>query len=155
MTMTDAGLSPLVTYQGEQAIHFQGRKLGHGTTESPDNHRWLEIDIYQTQAGQYVVEKVGMSVVYHSPGASCGSRGSREEFTQTDAHDLVPCQRCKPKAVVGDTIVLEEEKHETFVSATPEEMVRTLLPHVALRALREAARNDDVLQEKFFVKEVE
>ena len=150
MTVTDE----IVTYQGEQAFRFHGRKLGHATTESPDNHRWLEIDIYQTEAGSYIVEKIGMSVVYHSPGASCGGRGTEEIFSEEDRHELVACHRCKPKISIGDPIVLERNKHETFVSASPEEMVRTLLPHVALRALREAAHNDPILQEKFFVKEV-
>jgi len=155
MTMTDSGLSEFVTYDGSREVTFVGRKIGHASTESEKSHRWLEIDIYRTQAGAYVVEKIGMSVIYHRIGASCGSRGASEVFQQEDYRELVPCPNCKPTASVGDTIVLEREKHETFVSHTAEEMVRDLLPNVALRALRSAAHAEPELKSKFFVQEVQ
>lgn len=152
MTMTH---DEITTYQGENEYKFRGVRLAHATTESQDNHRWLEIDIYRTQAGTYVVEKIGMSVVYHAEGARCGSRAFNYVFKEDDRAELVPCPRCKPSARPGDIVRMEDEKHETFVSNTAEEMVVTLLPHVSLRALREAAQNDDSLRQTFFVREVQ
>lgn len=47
----------------DQTLRFEGDLLGHATTHEPGRSRWHEVSIYKTSLGEYVVHKVGRSIV--------------------------------------------------------------------------------------------
>jgi hypothetical protein len=52
-------------------IEFNGLLIAEASTERVDDPRWTEIQIYRTDGGQYVVHRVGRSVVYHVADGPC------------------------------------------------------------------------------------
>jgi EXLDI family protein len=72
---SERGRSPLVggtaemqsyeLHDGPRIVRFQGTHLARKTSDDGDRLRWLELDIYRTRAGKYIVHQVGKTVVYH------------------------------------------------------------------------------------------
>lgn len=82
-------------------IEFEGELIGEATTETDSSPRWTEIRIYKTAAGNYVVERVGVSLVYHDPDAGCASGVIKpvSALSADDRNVLEPCERCRPGAI--------------------------------------------------------
>lgn len=97
-------------------VEFTGTKLGHATSEMHKRQaRWSEITIYKTDAGTYIVHKVGHSRVFHKPGAQCSKKG----VTVKPTLDLIPCRRCVPYHT--DALVsVETDRASVSVAERPE-----------------------------------
>lgn len=139
-------------------LAFEGRLIGEATTETPESPRWTEIRIYKTRGGNYVVERVGVSLVYHAPDAPCASGVSKtasQVLGDEDLRDLEPCERCTPPSVETSppTARFKVETDRHSASSTG---VRGVVPALTLRrengseyisnvaqaALTEALHND-------------
>ena len=140
-----------------------GQLIGEASTETPESSRWTEIKIYKTVGGSYIVERVGVSLVYHDADAPCASGVSRTVAdVLDDDRELEPCERCRPsdiydtknKVSLSHRIKVETDRHSA--SATD---VRGVVPALTLRrdngseyvsnvaqaALTEAIHNDPEL----------
>lgn len=86
---------------------FNGRLLGHATTERENSYRWTEIDIYRTDGGNYIISRLGKSLVYHAGDSECTSMGIpiKGERIREEAE---PCERCDPKIPEDDDFDPEE-----------------------------------------------
>jgi hypothetical protein len=42
---------------GDRALRFVGRQIGHGTSEDPSVDTWLEVCVFATSSGRFVVQK--------------------------------------------------------------------------------------------------
>jgi len=67
------------------------------------------MDLYRTTAGQYVLAKVAVSLLYHL--GSCAiveEHHLRPVSAATLVFDAVPCERCDPSAVEDNALVYPE-----------------------------------------------
>lgn len=137
---------------------FSGRLLGHATTEREDSFRWTEIDIYKTDGGNYIIVRLGKSLIYHEGDSECTTMGVpiKGERIRRDAE---PCERCDPKVPEDDDFDPEElfVAEKTFCGAEivedPKKVADALstwdkgkqmrrLSSVASEALHKAAATD-------------
>lgn len=140
---------------------FEGQLIGEATTETPEAPRWTEIRIYKTVGGNYVVERVGVSLVYHVADAPCASGVSKtigQLLEDDDLRELEPCERCQP-ASIDDLPTNARVKVETDRYSADAVPVRGVVPALTLRrdngseyvsnvaqaALTEALHNDPEL----------
>lgn len=151
-------------FNGEQEINFTGEEIGFATTQDRrmSKIRWTDITIYRTQGGKYVVEKVGVSDVFHALDSACKRQNWIEQEYDAD-EGLRPCPDCRPSTT--GRVFVEQDRHTTHVSETAEGCVASMhnrdddkveyLPNVAERALHEAARADEAIRQAFLVKEID
>lgn len=125
--------SKVICLQGATgSVEFQGRLLERVTTESDDDPRWLELEVYQVTdgTGRYVLYSVGKSVIYHQANSIC-NRGALRKTSDADwPEDAESCWRCHPadwKQVPSGTVFrLEIDRPTTFVCNTPAEVIENL-----------------------------
>lgn len=147
-----------------EEIQFNGDKLAHSTTETSDSVRWIEIEIYKTQSGRYVIHRIGVSLVYHKYNGPCVGKGVKTRLSELDG-DVVPCKDCRPprRSMHGydedqDLLVsAEQDRHTADVCSANEVqdclMVRPyrgqpFLSSPARKALDQAIAADPSLSEK-------
>lgn len=153
------GLATIRVHDQHQVLEFKGERIGFASTETPDTVRWTEIEIYRTESGNYVIHRIGASVVYHDAAAPCAS-GSLTTPARLLAEpgdmDHEPCERCRPPAITkmdpNRQIRREADRHSADAVRTVEDLVKKLLlqrPNgtsylsaVARDALAQAARTD-------------
>lgn len=149
-------------YNGEQEFVFVGDLIGFGTTRTDDKIRWTEISVYRTRGGKYIIEKVGVSDVFHALDSSCKRQNwAKEEFDP--AEGLRPCPRCNPKTY--GQVYVEADRHSTHVTDTPKGAVQSVynrdkdgvefMTIVGHQALIEAAKNDKAIRQEYLVQEIE
>lgn len=149
------------TKDGPRRISFVGWSLGEASSapagEFPS--RWTELRLFKTVGGQYILEKVGCSDVFHNE--SCPTepgkprRGKRWDSLwdaiPEDADDIddpaaifVPCERCSPSF---DDVPVWVEKDiystSTFQTATDvlQALYRPDTRNTASKYLSRVARN--------------
>lgn len=81
-------------------IRFNGRMIGKASTQREGGGpRWTDITIYVTEAGSYVIQREGVSLVYHRAESSC--RGGELVRNEDILEDSVPCSVCQPPNIDG------------------------------------------------------
>lgn len=140
-------------------IVFRGVKLGSSSTEKDDSLRWTEIHIYRTDGGNYVIERLGRSLIYHVRGASCDSSHGMKVRGTSLSEESEPCPSCKPLAPEDDGFDDDSVfSHETTMSSVEwvdraedvhdalsiydKRRKVTRISYVASQALQSAAAND-------------
>jgi len=138
---------------GNRVLRFEGRHLAHSSSNRHGSSRWIEFDLYKTNAGSYVLSRVGVSKVYHSSVCSLVSRyGLHEAIWPELSEDAVPCEDCAPDTT-HPVIYPEEYRHWTLVAEEPDAVLDALykedpvngsryLTRVAERLLQLAAAQD-------------
>ena len=110
-------------------VKFTGTLLARESTETDTSMRWLELELYRVGAGQhtgqYVLHRVGQSIVYHRP-KTCGY-GVSVAGAQVPL-DAEPCPICQPP-VDCDTVEvwIESPRHKVIVCPTPQSVEKALL----------------------------
>jgi hypothetical protein len=137
---------------------FTGRHLAHSDSirHGNDPPRWVEMDLYRTDAGTYVLDRAGHSRVYHVFDGPC-DRGVRVPARRLRP-DAVPCPDCHP--IPGQPAYdAEETRHEVTPCATAADVVSALVtmrktgppaPFLSLparRLLELAAETDEGIRE--------
>lgn len=137
---------------GNRVLRFEGRHLANSSSRRAGSPRWIEFDLYKTEAGSYVLSRVGVSHVYHSVVCPLVQRyGLHEADSSALTVDSVPCDDCNPDGL--DPVVFPETfRYWTLVSEEPEAILDALykedhngaryLTRVAERLLLEAAAQD-------------
>lgn len=76
-------------------IQFHGRMIGKASTQREGGGpRWTDITIYVTEGGKYVIQREGISLVYHRADSSC--RGGELVTNEQITEESVPCSICRP-----------------------------------------------------------
>lgn len=116
-------------------VKFTGTLLADESTETDSSMRWLELELYKIEqgqhSGQYVIHRVGQSVVYHRP-KTCGyGTATGWENVPMDAE---PCPTCKPSSPVARgselkeyEVWLESPRHRVIVCPAPRDVEKALL----------------------------
>jgi hypothetical protein len=76
-------------FDQDRCLRFTGVLLGEASSQRPGKPRWTEVQIFKTQADQYVVHRVGRSslpneVDWHSSNVAEDPRGAVEFLHQVD-----------------------------------------------------------------------
>lgn len=148
-----------VVRNGVQELEFEGDLLSLASTERDDSVRWTEIKIYKTQGGNYVVQTLGVSVVYHAEGSKCTKKGKEMEGFKLPL-DSEPCTRCNPDNSPGHddhtVFIMERNLSSAKVVEDPKRIQEAMtsydngrkmydLSPVAKEALNSAAAKDPAL----------
>lgn len=139
----------------DRVLEFVGEKIGHASSEGPHSLRWTEIEIYKTEAGNYVVHRIGVSLVYHSlngRGKNCRSGRTVEAADVARDIDAEPCPDCQPDLDAVSRVRQETDRHSAEAVSGAQDLVRALsltrdngmtyLSAVAREALLKAAEKD-------------
>lgn len=148
-----------VVRNGVQELEFTGEELSHASTERDDSVRWTEIKIYKTQGGNYVIQTLGVSVVYHAEGSRCTKKGAETPGYKLPL-DSEPCLKCTPDNDPGHddhTIyIMERNLSSAKVVEDPKRIQEAMTTYdngrkvydmspVAKEALNQAAAKDPAL----------
>lgn len=152
---------------GKRILRFQGKKLAHSSSQTKQSIRWVEFAIYRTDSGKYVVERVGMSIVYHSVHCAVLRRngGPTDALpSETISDRMVPCEECFPNKEEEQYLVPENIRHRAQVCISAENVISSLkqfdannteyLTNVALRLLEQAAEVDPLIADAFYIEEI-
>lgn len=150
-------------------IEFSGKKLGWSSTEKDESLRWTEIHIYKTNGGNYVIERLGQSLIYHVQGTECSQGHGYKIRGSNLSPESEPCPRCNPKVPEDSGFdAAQQFVHESRMSSA--EVVErvddlhdalsmydrkrrvTRISHVAAQALQNAAANDPELLQSIIRK---
>ena len=144
-------------------IEFDGELLG----EAPDSDRgprWTRLRLFKTDAGVYVLEKAGMSVVVHAP--KCPDIiGSLPRFQEVhpgaDPADGTwwICERCGNTAIRDITkLLVETNRYWATITPDPAQVVDALyrrkngarsMPRISLDLMDQAGEKDPTILEAF------
>lgn len=115
-------------------VRFTGTLLAEETTETSSSLRWLELELYRVdegqKSGQYLLHRVGQSVVFHKPD-TCGYGVPTSWSSVPD--DAEPCSVCQPlEPFLSETgaqyeVWMESPRHKIIVCASPADLERALL----------------------------
>jgi hypothetical protein len=152
-------------------LEFAGRMIGKSSTRIGDDPRWTDITIYVTAGGQYIVQKEGVSLVYHRADASC--RGGKVVTNPQIIEGSAPCRDCHPPSLAQLDEIRENSgpegdparyRREVTLSSgrvtdDPSKVVPLLfyqgrLTTVAAEAFQIAASNDKRLAEVYNQKRI-
>jgi hypothetical protein len=75
-----------------RTVHFTGELLAESTTQRDDAPRWTEMELYRKTDGEYLLHRLGQSVVYHELEGPC-DRGTATRGPDLPA-DAEPCHQC-------------------------------------------------------------
>lgn len=146
-----------------RVIEFEGELLG----EVPDSNRgprWTRLRLFRTDAGAYILEKAGMSVVVHAPGCP-DIMGPLPRFQE--AHPGADpadgtwwiCERCGTNAVRDiTTMLVETGRYWATIAQSPAQVVDALyrrkngarsMPRISLDLLDVAGKTDPSILEAF------
>lgn len=154
-----------VIRNGVQEMEFLGDMLSHVSTERDDSVRWTEIKIFKTQGGNYVIQTLGVSVVFHAEGSRCTKKGQELLGSQLP-EDAEPCVRCGPLDQGEDrTFIMERNLSRAKVVEDPSRLEEAMVSYdngrkvydtspVAKEALNKAAAKDPALLNQIITRVV-
>lgn len=146
---------------GDRILEFTGELLAESTSQRRGNNRWIEFELYRTRAGDYVLARIGCSVVFHAPG--CGLV-SQYRLKIGEIHpQATPCENCSPGRN-EDVLYPEKMRYWAQVMKQPSAVLEALykwdaegakyLTHVAQRLLEEAADADPRIAEAYRIEHI-
>ena len=137
---------------GNRTLYVDGELLGSSTSYRHGSTRWIEFKLYKTISGQYVLSRIGVSIVYH--GAACGlviNYNLQEMSRENLELNSIPCERCSPDDSI-ELIFPEKNRYWAQVSEQPSAVLDALykyddngaryLTNVAQRLLEDSAKKD-------------
>lgn len=144
--------------------HFEGRLLSEASSREPHKPRWIEFKLFKTSNGNYILSRVGMSVLYHSKTCKTSSRNN---LKKVERHELpegsLPCLECG--ASEAAEVFPETHRYFALRTTTAKGVLAALiqyddnnseyLTNVAVDLLTDAAVLDDAIDEVFFDRVIE
>jgi hypothetical protein len=151
---------------GVQTWKVKGILLSSSSSRSPGKPRWVEFQLYRTPTGQYVVGRVGYSLLFHSDDCSLVTRNrlsAVDEGTLSSAAQ--PCEKCRPARIDPRGVYPETPRYWAVQCETPEAVIASLtqrdtnnskyLTNVAKNLIIAAAVNDLALHKAFYEISIE
>jgi hypothetical protein len=137
---------------GSRTLQFNGRLLGESSSWRRGSTRWIEFKLFKTENGSYILSRVGVSIVFHTPTCPLVKRYGLKEGSLDDLHtDAIPCEECNPSFDLP-IIFPETDRNWAQVSEDPDAVLDALykydaggaryLTNVAQRLLERASLND-------------
>jgi hypothetical protein len=138
---------------GNRTLYVDGELLADSTSYRRGSTRWIEFKLYKTVGSQYVLSRVGVSIIYHGAACELVSNYNLQEASRENLElNSIPCERCSP----DDSIALifpEKNRYWAQVSEQASAVLDALykyddggaryLTNVAQRLLEDAAKKDE------------
>ena len=152
---------------GSRILQFEGSLLANSTSWREGSYRWVEFRLYKTQSGNYVLSRVGQSLLYHLPHCKIVSRTSLREVPRSELdRDAEPCDLCQPETQPTFPIICPERpRYHAQVCEGAEAVMDSLyrqdpagsryLTLVAARLLDEASERDDEISDAYRVETIQ
>lgn len=151
---------------GPRLITFEGELLGAVSSRRVGASRWTEMQIFKTIGEQYVLEKVGKSVVTHNPGCK-EIIGKLPRFQEAhpgaDPDEGFEYHECVPEQYDFTQLLVEEDRYWATITSNPDKIVDALyrkrdgarhLPRVSLELLLAAEAYDDALAASWRIERI-
>ena len=149
----------------ERIVTFDGELLAEVTSERPNAPRWMELRLYKTESGTYLLEKVGGSKMVHAPGCS-EPYGDLPRFQEVHpgkdpfSPEFWMCETCLRRPAEADITAVEIEEPRFWASWTedPNGIIDQLyrsrdgartLQRMSVDLLEEASLHDEVMAKAF------
>lgn len=115
-------------YDGPRILEFSGKLIAYSDSYRRHSLRWIEFFLYLTNGNQYVVSRVGRSLVYHLPDCHVAvSNRLPEESRGMLQDDNEPCPECNPHLSSLPLVSFEREKYRAEVCKDRGEVIRFLV----------------------------
>lgn len=115
---------------GREIYRFEAKVIASATSQRAGVMRWSELVVYQLPSGQYIVSKIGRSVLAHRPDCILANDEMvpwLEAGEEAQVHRF-PCLTCNP--LIGDQMdpqTLLEPSRYTLLRARDETELRDVL----------------------------
>jgi hypothetical protein len=137
---------------GNRTLYVDGELLSSSTSYRTGSTRWIEFRLYKTVGNQYVLSRVGVSIVYHGAACSLVANYNLEESPYEElTSEHLPCERCSPDSS-APIVFPEKNRYWAQVSEHPSAVLDALykyddngaryLTNVAQRLLENASKVD-------------
>lgn len=105
-------------------VAFTGEHLLSETTDTPDERKpqWLDIDVWRTERGAFVVRRSVEHRVSHRD-RNCVKLRGYDIVTTTPEDDPLPCKTCSPDGTMASVLWGAEARITVDVYKTPEELI--------------------------------
>ena len=148
-----------------RTLKFEGELLGKSTSWRSGSFRWIEFSLYKTKKGQYILSRVGVSLIYHVAACPLVERYGLTEMDVAElATNATPCPECHPTLNVP-YVFPEKYRNWALVSEEPEAILEALykyddsgaryLTNVAARLLEMASEEDAALDAAYRVEYID
>jgi len=158
-------MAALEVQDGSRRISFEGEMIASVSSRSTAKPRWSEYRLYRTVNGQYLLEKVGVSVMIHRPGCpEIIERLNRfqDRYPGRDPEEgFWYCETCCRGPVDITSLLVETDRHWVSITTDPTQIVDALyrrkdgarhLPRLSLDLLEQASRVDEKIADAFRVE---
>jgi hypothetical protein len=150
---------------GARTLKFEGQLLGQSSSYRRGSDRWIEFALYKTRGGEYILARVGVSLVFHSAICPLVARyGLQEAEVDKIRDDAVPCEECSPD-FEEPLLYPEKFRYWTLRSREPEAVLDALyksgndgikyLTKVAERLLNDAALEDTEIDQIYRIEYIQ
>lgn len=137
---------------GRRTLQFEGSLLGESTSWRTGSFRWIEFKLYRTLGGQYILYRVGVSLVFHVAACPLVKKyGLQEENPDVLSESATPCPECHP-TFSAPVVFPEKYRHWAAITEDAEAVMDALykyddngsryLTKVAERLLDQASEVD-------------
>lgn len=145
-----------------EALWVKGEILSHVSSRVREP-RWVEFTLFKSVTDQYVVERVGKSIVFHNEDCYLVNKNhlSSVPYSEVPAN-YVPCNKCRPSRIDLEGLYPERDRPYLITCETPRGVIRFLeqvddddlryLTNIARKLLSEAAEKDSGIYEAFTVR---
>lgn len=110
-----------------QATNFNGEKLLSDTTDDGRKRSFVDMTIYRTHAGAYIVHRVIRYRIRHLSDR-CSNLGDNLMPRDATDDDTVPCGRCNPNRVEDGGFGVED-RSQVLIATTPARLAEVLADH--------------------------
>ena len=144
-----------------RTLQFEGVHLSHSSSRRTDSPRWIEFDLYRTESGQYVLSRVGISMIYHTRSCRLVEQyGLHAAPAAVLTIESQPCDKCTPViAADNDQIYPENDRSWAQVCASVGAVLRAVqrrdeqgsyfYTRVARFLLEEASQHDAAIDQQY------
>lgn len=147
-------------------LRFEGVKLAESSSRDY-KPRWIEFTLYKTTGGQYIIERVGRSIVFHRGTCRTVEKNNLSSVYCTDIpSDHEPCEWCRPSRIDLDGLYPERERPYYIECKTAKGVVRELtsqdrdndteyITNVARKLLDDASKMDADIHDHYKIRTIE
>jgi hypothetical protein len=153
-------------FDSARILQFEGVHLSHSSSHRTGVPRWIEFDLYRTEVGQYVLSRIGVSMIYH--GGYCRlveDYGLHSAPAATLTLEAVPCEKCHP-TIHEDNDLVYPETSRPWAQVCPnagavlraiqreDDAGNRYLTRVARNLLEEASHHDAAIDRSYRIQVV-
>jgi hypothetical protein len=147
---------------GTRILQFEGTRIASSSSQRPGAYRWIEFNLFRTIGGQYILSRIGHSLLFHQEPCLVIKRNNLKPGDAVEG--AMPCDLCSPSLTNGVAVFLEQPRYWAQVSDSPEAVLDALykydeagaryLTRVAQNLVTDAALVDNAMDSAYRIEHV-